>query len=146
MENRPYSDINNIDFYDIPNGKGKRLTKEQKIIKYGYEYLNKLIDYEEKEKICGEDRNSYYKTDKDATAMVLKEDYYSKLSHDFHAAYNTQVIVSSGFITMFPVAFGERLPHVDLNYLKENENTNSKVKKKSRIDIFNERLAKSLAN
>ena len=98
-----YSDINNIDFYDIPNGKGKRLTKEQKIIKYGYEYLNRLIDYEEKEKICGEDRNSYYKTDKDATAMVLKEDYYSKLSHDFHAAYNTQVIVSSGFITMYGI-------------------------------------------
>ena len=31
-----------------------------------------------KKKICGENRNSYYKTDTDATAMVLKEDYYSK--------------------------------------------------------------------
>ena len=35
--------------------------------------------------------------------MVLKEDYYSKLSHDFHAGYNIQVIVSSGIITMYGV-------------------------------------------
>lgn len=98
-----YANINNIDYHDIPRGKGKKLTAFQRIIKTGYEYLNKLIEYEEKERICGEERNSYYKTDKDATAMILKEDYYSKLSHDFHAAYNTQVIVSSGLITMYGV-------------------------------------------
>lgn len=61
------------------------------------------MKYEEKERICGENRNSYYKTDKDATAMVLKKDYYSKLSHDFHAGYNIQVLVSSGLITMYGV-------------------------------------------
>lgn len=98
-----YADLNDINIYDIPSGRGKRLTKQQKILKLSYEYLNKLVEYEEKENICGEDRNSYYKTDKDATAMVLKEDYYSKLSHDFHAAYNTQVIVSSGLITMYGI-------------------------------------------
>ncbi len=100
---KDYADINAINYYDIPNGKGKRLTKEQRIVKKSYEYLNKLVEYEEKEKLCGEERNSYYKTDIDATAMVLKEDYYSKLSHDFHAAYNTQVIVSSGLITMYGI-------------------------------------------
>ena len=35
--------------------------------------------------------------------MILKEDYYSKLSHDFHAAYNFQILVSSGLITMYGV-------------------------------------------
>ena len=94
---------NVIDVCSIPNGKGKRLTKEQKTYKILYEYLIKLLEYEEKEKNCGENRNSYYKTDKDATAMVLKKDYYSKLSHDFHAGYNIQVIVSSGLITMYGV-------------------------------------------
>ncbi|MBS5226397.1 MAG: transposase, partial [Parasutterella sp.] len=44
-----------------------------------YEYLIKSVEYEEKEAICGPDRNSYYKTDHDATAMCLKEDYYSGL-------------------------------------------------------------------
>lgn len=50
------------------------------------------------------------KTDKDATAMVLKKDYYSKLSHDFHAGYNIQVMVSSGLILMYGV-FQDRSDH-----------------------------------
>ncbi len=37
-----------------------------------------------KERICGENRNSYLKRIKEMnTAMVLKEDYYSKLSSRF---------------------------------------------------------------
>lgn len=98
-----YSIKNNIDINNIPSGRGSRKTKEQKNYKTGYEYVLKLLDYEEKEEICGKNRNSYYKTDKDATAMVLKEDYYSKLSNDFHAAYNFQVLVSSGIITMYGI-------------------------------------------
>lgn len=35
------------------------------------------MEYEEKERICEENRKSYFKTDYDATAMVLKEDYYT---------------------------------------------------------------------
>lgn len=100
----------NINISSIPMGKGKRLTKEQKIYKQANQHLIKLLEYEEKEKICGENRNSYFKTDKDATAMVLKEDYYSKLSHDFHAGYNIQVLVSSGLITMYGV-FQDRSDH-----------------------------------
>lgn len=98
---KKYACDNNI--VNIPNGRGKRLTQEQKNYKKGYEYLVKLLEYEEKEQICGEDRNSYFKTDHDATAMVLKEDYYSKLSHDFHAGYNVQVMVSSLLIMMYGV-------------------------------------------
>lgn len=100
---KDYVSNNNIDIYNIPSGRGTRKTKEQKNYKLGYEYMLKLLEYEEKEEICGENRNSYYKTDKDATAMVLKEDYYSKSSHDFHAGYNIQVMVSSGLITMYGV-------------------------------------------
>ena len=100
----------NIDICSIPTGKGKRLTQEQKNYKIAYQYMIKLLEYEEKENICGENRNSYYKTDKDATAMVLKKDYYSKLSRDFHAGYNIQVMVSSGLITMYGV-FQDRSDH-----------------------------------
>lgn len=92
-----------IDINNIPSGSGKRKTKVQRNYLNCYNYLIKLLEYEEKEKICGKDRNSYYKTDKDATAMVLKEDYYSKNSHVFHAGYNIQIMVSSGIITMFGV-------------------------------------------
>jgi len=118
---KDYAYNNAIDINNIPSGRGKRLTKEQKNYKKGYEYLVKLVEYEEKEKICGENRNSYYKTDKDATAMVLKEDYYSKLSHDFHAGYNVQVLVSSLLIMMYGVFqdrndFNTLIPMNDLYY------------------------------
>lgn len=100
---KSYAANNNIDVDNIPSGRGKRLNEGQKNYKIGYEYLVKLVEYEEKEQICGENRNSYFKTDHDATAMVLKEDYYSKLSHDFHAGYNVQVMVSSLLILMYGV-------------------------------------------
>ena len=66
-------------------------------------YLIKLLEYEEKEEICGPDRNSYFKTDKDATAMVLKEDYYSGVGSNMHAAYNIQIIVSKGITLTYYV-------------------------------------------
>lgn len=92
-----------IKINEIPSGKGKRLTKQQKNYKTLYKYLIKLLEYEEKEKICGENRKSYYKTDHDATAMALKTDYYSGHGSNMHAAYNIQVMVSSGLITMYGV-------------------------------------------
>lgn len=68
------------------------------------EYLEKSIEYEEKERICGPNRNSYYKTDHDATAMTLKSDYYSGLGSNMHAAYNTQIAVSRGIIVAYLVS------------------------------------------
>ena len=66
-------------------------------------YFDKSLEYEEKERICGPNRSSYYKTDYDATAMCLKEDYYSGLGSNMHAAYNTQIAVCYGFITIYLV-------------------------------------------
>ena len=67
-------------------------------------YLLKIIEYEEKERICGSYRNSYYKTDHDATAMCLKQDYYSGLGSSMHAAYSIQFITSYGFVVAFLVS------------------------------------------
>ena len=67
---RYYAEKEKIDVYSIPSGKGTKLSKAQKLLKTGYSYLYKLLEYEEKEIICGPDRNSYYKTDHDATAMA----------------------------------------------------------------------------
>lgn len=67
-------------------------------------YLSKTIEYEEKIQICGENRNSYYKTDHDATAMCLKEDYYSGLGSNMHAAYQMQTIVCHGFVVAYYVS------------------------------------------
>ena len=110
---------NNIDINNLPGGKGVRTTKEIKNYKLAYQYLIKLLEYEEKERICGKNRNSYFKTDKDATAMMLKEDYYSKLSHDFHAAYNVQVLVSNLLIVMYGV-YQDRTDYYTLIPLYDN--------------------------
>ena len=67
-------------------------------------YLTKSLEYEEKERICGPNRNSYYKTDRDATAMCLKEDYYSGLGSSMHAAYNSQLLVSKGIICSYYIS------------------------------------------
>ena len=65
--------------------------------------LERLLAYEEKERICGK-RNSYYKTDEDATAMCLKTDYYAGLGSSMHAAYSEQIIVSHGLIACYFVS------------------------------------------
>lgn len=67
-------------------------------------YLSKSLEYEEKNRICGPNRNSYYKTDHDATAMCLKEDYYSGLGSNLHAAYQVQTVVSNGFIVAYYIS------------------------------------------
>ena len=66
--------------------------------------LYKALEYEEIEAICGPTRNSYYKTDRDATAMCLKEDYYSGLGSNMHAAYSLQILVTKGFILDYLVS------------------------------------------
>ena len=63
-----------------------------------FKYLEKALEYENKEEICGPDRGSYYKSDHDATAMTLKSDYYSGLGSNMHAAYNIQAVVAKGLI------------------------------------------------
>lgn len=100
---KSYEEINNIKVNEIKTGKGIRTSREEKLCILGYKYLNKLLEYEEKEMICGPNRNSYYKTDKDATAMALKADYYSGHGSNMKAAYNIQFIVSSGLILMYGV-------------------------------------------
>lgn len=80
--------------------KSSSIKKDYKTLN---EYLLKSLEYEEKERICGPDRNSYYKTDHDATAMTLKEDYYSGLGSNMHAAYCVQLMVINGLISSFIV-------------------------------------------
>ena len=94
----------NIDIDNIQIGRGHRNSKIVTDYFLLSSYLIKLLDYEEKEEICGPNRNSYYKTDHDATAMCLKEDYYSGLGSNTHAAYNLQIIVSKGIILSFYVS------------------------------------------
>ena len=134
----------NIDFV---HGIGKRKSPLQKSIETLKSYLDRLKGYTKKLHICGK-RNSYSKTDPDATFMRMKEDHM--LNGQLKPAYNVQIAVENYFIvhgyvssdrtdynTLIPVlekhknAFGSILEEVtadsgycsekNLLYLKRNE-------------------------
>ncbi len=76
--------------------KGKKKTELQKL----YEELSvcreKLMEYKKHFEIMGKDRNSYAKTDLEATFMRMKEDHM--LNGQLKPAYNVQVAVENYFI------------------------------------------------
>ena len=130
------------------NGKGKRKPKLQQLYEELEHCGQRLMGYKECFEIMGKDRNSYSKTDLEATFMRMKEDHM--LNGQLKPAYNVQIAVENYFIvhsyvsndrtdynTLIPVlekhkeAFGEVLEEVtadsgycsekNLLYLKENK-------------------------
>jgi transposase len=87
----------NIEFV---HGCGKKKTSLQRSIEKLEEYLNKLKEYTHKIHICGE-RNSYSKSDNDATFMRMKEDAMG--NGQLKAGYNLQHGVDSEYITWLTV-------------------------------------------
>lgn len=80
---------------EFNQGKGKRKTKIQKDYEEVNSYIEKEREYQTHLKILGE-RNSYSKTDKDATFMRMKEDYMK--NGQLKPAYNLQIAVNSEYI------------------------------------------------
>ena len=85
---------------EFVHGCGKRKTTLQKSIERLEEYLSKFKEYNQKVYTCG-DRNSYSKTDTDATFMRMKED--SMKNGQLKPAYNVQHGVDSEYITWLTV-------------------------------------------
>lgn len=77
-------------------GKGKKKSEIQQL----YEELdacgNKLMEYKECFEVMGKDRNSYSKTDLEATFMRMKDDHM--LNGQLKPAYNVQIAVENYFI------------------------------------------------
>ncbi len=76
-------------------GSGKRKSPLQRSVEQLEEYIDRLKGYIQKLHICGK-RNSYSKTDNDATFMRLKED--AMLNGQLKPAYNLQHAVDSEYI------------------------------------------------
>ena len=83
------------------HGPGRRKTCLQKSIETLETYIAKLKEYTRKLHICG-DRNSYSKTDPDATFMRMKED--AMLNGQLKPAYNLQHGVDSEYITWLDIS------------------------------------------
>ncbi len=88
---------NKAESISFVSGKGKHKTEEQR----EWEEIDHLCQqwrkYEEQLAIMGEDRNSYSKTDPDATFMRMKEDHMR--NGQLKPAYNVQIAVNSEYIT-----------------------------------------------
>ena len=85
-------EANNIEFV---YGKGKRKSKLQKYIEALEEFIEKQSNYDEYNKIFN-GRNSFSKTDKDATFMHMKEDHMK--NGQLKPGYNIQIGVEGEYI------------------------------------------------
>lgn len=81
--------------------KDKKVSKtiKQKLNYAGKHFASNLKKYDEQEKIMGEGRSSYCKTDPSATFMRLKEDHMK--NGQLKPAYNVQLSTNNQFITTY---------------------------------------------
>ena len=87
------------------SGKGKRKSQAQRDWEEKQALLERWERYEEMLSTMGEGRNSYSKTDPDATFMRLKEDHMR--NGQLKPGYNVQIAVNSEYITGIE-AFSDR--------------------------------------
>ena len=86
---------------DFVHGKGKHKTQIQRLYDKIYDCYKKLKSYAQKIVICGENRNSYSKTDHDATFMRFKKDHMK--NDQLLPGYNLQLVVCDEMIAHYDV-------------------------------------------
>ena len=85
----------------IIRGRGHHKTKEQRNYDKLVEYTDKLKKYAKHIRTCGEERNSYSKTDNDATFFRMKKDYMG--NDQLLPGYNIQLGLCDEYISVFDV-------------------------------------------
>ena len=96
-----YAEMWQLDGSGFVYGKGHRKSVQQRHYEKLTEYAEKLDEYIEKIQICGEERNSYSKTDHSATFMRIKTDYMG--NDQLLPAYNVQIGVADEYIAVVDV-------------------------------------------
>ena len=112
---------------EFVHGCGKRKSPLQKSIEKLEEYLSKFKEYNKNEYTCGS-RNSYSKTDVDATFMRMKED--AMKNGQLKPAYNLQHGVDAEYISWLTVGLQPSDTTTLIPFLKSmEENLNFKYLK-----------------
>lgn len=96
-----YRKVINLDESTFVSGCGHRKSIQQKQYQELQGYLERLKTYAHHIEVCGEERNSYSKTDHDATFMRLKRDYMG--NDQLLPAYNLQTAVCDEYIAAVDV-------------------------------------------
>jgi transposase len=86
---------------DFVHGKGKHKTPFQRLYEKVKDCYQKLKEYARRIAVCGKDRNSYSKTDHDATFMRFKKDHMK--NDQLLPGYNLQMVVCDEFIAHYGV-------------------------------------------
>ena len=93
-----YRAATSLDITKFVTGRGHRKTLYQRQYQEMEGYLERLKTYAKHIEICGENRNSYAKTDHDATFMHIKRDYMG--NDQLLPAYNMQVAICDEYIAV----------------------------------------------
>ena len=119
------------------HGIGKRKSQLQKDIELLESYIGKLKEYTKHIHVCG-DRNSYSKTDPDATFMRMKEDHMR--NGQLKPGYNVQIGVNSEYITGIEV-FSNRTDYGTMvPFMKTMQQKHGKKYKSATADAGYERF------
>lgn len=93
--------VTGLDLSAVVRERGHRKKPELRCFDQLTEYIEKFRSYAEYISICGEHRNSYSKTDHDATFMRMKRDYMG--NDQLLPGYNIQLGVCDGYIAVYDV-------------------------------------------
>ena len=93
-----YAGLKRIDPANFVCGRGRHKTPEQRVCQQIEGYLQRLKRYAKSIQICGEDRNSYSKTDQSATFMRVKTDYMG--NDQLLPSYNMQIGICDEYIAV----------------------------------------------
>ena len=86
---------------DFVHGKGKRKTSFQRLYEKVLDCRKKLKEYAYRISVCGDSRNSYSKTDRDATFMRFKKDHMK--NDQLLPGYNLQLAICDEYIAHYGV-------------------------------------------
>ena len=104
---------------EFVSGKGKRKTRLQRLSETVDGWITRLKQYINDIHICG-DRNSYSKTDHDATFMRMKEDHM--LNGQLKPGYNVNVATCSEFIIGSYISPDRSDTHVLIPFMEQLRN------------------------
>lgn len=96
-----YKTATALDVTKFVSGIGRRKSIEQRQYQEMQSYQERLKSYAKHIEVCGEARNSYSKTDHDATFMRVKKDYMG--NDQLLPAYNLQTAICDEYIAVVDV-------------------------------------------
>ena len=96
-----YLEVTGLRTENFVHGSGKRKSLEQKQYEKVAECLKKLKKYSEHIRTCGDKRNSFSKTDHDATFFRMKKDYMG--NDQLLPGYNLQLAICDEYIAHYGV-------------------------------------------